>query len=110
MRREENELQEIRRLKFWDSSAIKRDARLARQCNNIRQSTFYVSSLAAEADVVEASYGEAAVLIRLCKLLLLPPHEDVGAVFESATPDQQRMNCIGGLLWAGTICLLLSQA
>lgn len=63
VRREENELQEIRQLKIWDSSAIKRDARLARQCNNIRESTFYVSSLAAEADVVEASYGEAAVLI-----------------------------------------------
>ena len=48
--------------------------------------TFYVAGLAAEADVVEARYGKPAVIPRLCKGLLLPAHEDVGALLEPATP------------------------
>ena len=48
--------------------------------------TFYIASLPAEADVVEASNGEAAVVPRLGKGLLLPPHEYVGAMLEPRTP------------------------
>ena len=48
--------------------------------------TFYVTRLPAEADVVEASNGEAAVVTGLSKGLLLPPHEYVGAILEPRTP------------------------
>lgn len=42
-----------------------------------------------QADVVEAGDGEAAVLLRIHKRLLLPPHEDIWMICQLAAPAEQ---------------------
>lgn len=49
--------------------------------------TLDASRLSRNADVVKSSYSQATILPNINKVLLFPPHENVGMRRESITPE-----------------------